>query len=59
MTHWLSRHSEGFLPLQKGGGSEKVLAMLNESAKSFGVVFTQYLEVLTILKGGGVQSSTL
>ena len=30
------------LPHEKGGGAEKVLAMLEGGKKSFGVVFTQY-----------------
>ena len=33
-------------------GAEKVLAMLKGGTKSFGVVFTQLLEVLAILKRG-------
>ena len=35
-----------------GGGAETVLAMLMGSTKSLGVVLTQELEVLSILKGG-------
>ena len=34
-----------FYPYEKGGGAEKVLAMLKGDTKSFGVVFMQYLEV--------------
>ena len=42
------------LPLRKGGHKE-VLAMVKGGGRqtSFGVVFTQQLEVLAILKGGG------
>ena len=45
-----------------GGGAEKVLAMLKGGGggtKTFGVVFTWYLEVLAILKGGVQNVSTL
>ena len=43
-----------FYPSEKGGGGEgEVLAMLKRGHKSFGVVFTQLLEVLAILNGGG------
>ena len=39
---------------EKGVGAEKVLAILRGGggAKSFGVFFTLWLEVLAILKGG-------
>ena len=30
-----------FYPYEKGGGAEKVLAMLKGGTKSFGVVFTR------------------
>ena len=42
------------------GGAEKVQTMLKGGGTtSFGVVFTRELEVLTILKGGAKQVSTL
>ena len=41
------------------GGSQHVLAMLKGGKNSFGVVFTQYLEVLTILKVGAPNVSAL
>ena len=47
------------LPLRKGGGAEKTLAMLKGGGgggtTSFGIVFTHQLEVLAILKGGGTK----
>ena len=43
------------LPLQTGGWTEKVLAMLNRGHNSFEVVLTREPEVLAILKGGGAQ----
>ena len=39
-----------FYPYEKGRGGGGVLAMLKGGTKSFGVVFTQKLEVLAILK---------
>ena len=49
------------LPLQKGGGAGKILAILNGGTTSFRVVLTWVLEVLTILKlmGGGQKVSAL
>ena len=43
-----------FYPYKKGRGAEKFLAILKGGCtKGFGVVFTQELEVLAILEGGG------
>ena len=43
-----------FYPYKKGGGVEKVLALLKgRDTKSFEVVLKQELEVLAILMGGG------
>ena len=44
-----------FYPYEKGEGTENVLAML----KKGGVVYTQYLQVLAILKGVAQKVSTL
>ena len=40
-TKWKGGGVCEVLPLQKGGGTEKVLAMLKGEHKSFGVVFTR------------------
>ena len=46
-----------FYPYKKGKGSEKVLDKLKGGTTSFGVVFTQKLEVWAILKVGGATKS--
>ena len=56
-TKWEGGACEG-LP-HKMGGSQNVLAMLKGGKNSFGVVFTQYHEVLTILKVGAPKVSAL
>ena len=45
-----------FYSYEKGGGAEKVLAKLKGGHNKFWGSFTQLLEVLAILKGGGAKS---
>ena len=52
-TKWEEAGASEDLPLQKGEGVVKVLAMLKGGRTSFEVVFPRKFEVLAILKGWG------